>query len=76
MLLTNILYSKIADNKRETDRPPFMCPQTGCNVALTVAMGIVMYFKECSGQDSTLGMPIHSALDGNINESIWGRFFT
>ena len=29
MLLTNILYSKIVHNERKTDRPPFMCPQTG-----------------------------------------------
>ena len=26
MLLTNIFYSKIVDNERETDREPFMCP--------------------------------------------------
>ena len=76
MLLTNILYSKIIHNERETDRPPFMCPQTRCNLALMVAMGIEAYFKECLGKDSTLGNPVHYALDGDINESIWGRFFT
>ena len=76
MLLTNILYSKIIQNERETDRPPFMCPQTGYNTAMMVAMGIEACFKECLGQDSTLRKPIHSALGGDINESIWGRFFT
>ena len=76
MLLTNIFYSKIVDNECETDRPPFISPQTKCNLALMVAMGIEACFKECLGQDSTLGKPIHSALDEDINESIWGRFFT
>ena len=76
MLLTNIIYSKIVDNERETDRPPFMCPQTGCNLALMVAMGIEACLKDCLGQDSTLGKPIHSALDDDINESTRGRFFT
>ena len=75
MILSNILYSKIAHNERETDRPPFICPQTGCNLALMVAMGIEACFKECLGKDSTLGKPIYSALYGDINESIGGRFF-
>ena len=68
MLLYNILYSKIFHNERETDRPPFMCPQTGCNLALVVAVGIEACFKECLGKDSTLGKPIHYALDGNITD--------
>ena len=76
MFLTNILYSKIVHDEREIDRPPFMCPQTGCNLALVVAMGIEACFKECLGKDSTMRKPIHSSLDGNINESIWGHFFT
>ena len=59
MLLTNILYPKIVHNKCETDRPPFMCPQTGCNIDLVVAMGIEACFKKCFGKDSTLGKPIH-----------------
>ena len=45
MFLTNILYPKIVRDERETDRPPFMCPQTGCNLALVIAMGIEVCFK-------------------------------
>ena len=74
MLLTNILYSKIVHNERETNRPIFMFPQTGCNLALMLAMGSEACFKECLVKDSTLGKPIHSSLDGSINESIKGRF--
>ena len=70
MLLTNLLYSKLFYNERETDRPTYMCPQTRCNLALVTAMGIEACFKECLGKDSTQGKPIHSALDGNINKSI------
>ena len=40
MLLTNILYSKVVHDERETDRPPFMCPQNRCSLALVIAMGI------------------------------------
>ena len=76
MFLTNILYSKIVHEKREIDRPAFMCSHTGCNLALLVVMGIEACFKEFLGKYSTLGKPIHSALDGDINESIWGPFFT
>ena len=76
MVLTNIIYSKSVHDERETDRPPFMCPQTGCNLDLVLAMGIEVCFKECLGKDSTLGKPIHSLLDVYINKSIWGRFFT
>ena len=67
MLLTNILYSKIIQNERETDRPPFMCPQTRCNIALVKSMGIEACFKKCLGKDSTLGKIIHSVIDGDIN---------
>ena len=45
MLLTNISYSKIVQDERETDRPPLMCPQTGCNLALVIAMVIEACFK-------------------------------
>ena len=72
MLLANIFYPKIFHDERETDRPPFMCPQTGCDLDLVIAMGIEACLKECLGKDSTLGKPIHSSLDGDINESIWG----
>ena len=46
MLITNILYSKIFHDEREVDRPPFMCPQTGCNLALVIAMGIEECFNK------------------------------
>ena len=76
MLLTNILYSKIFDKDRERDRPPLMCPQTGCNLALVVAIDVEACFKELLGQDSTLEKPIYPALDDDISEYIWGQFFT
>ena len=76
MLLTNIFYSKSVHDERETYWPPFMCPQTGCSLALVIAMGIEARFKECLGKDSTLGKPIHSLFDGNINESIWDCLLT
>ena len=46
MLLTNIIYSKIVNNEREKDRPPLMCPETRCNLAVMVAMGMEACFKE------------------------------
>ena len=46
MLLTNSLYSKIVHDEREADWPPFMCPQTGCSLAVVIAMGIEARFKE------------------------------
>ena len=45
MLLANIVYPKIFHDERETDRPPFMCPQTGCDLDLVIAMGIEACFK-------------------------------
>ena len=76
MLLTNVIYSKIVHDECETDRPPFMCPETRCNLALVIAMGVEAWFKECLVKDSTLGKPIRYSLNGDINTFIWGRFFT
>ena len=55
MILTNILYSEIVHGDRETDRPPFMRPHTGCSLVLVIVMSIEARFKECLGKDSTLG---------------------
>ena len=75
MLLTNVIYSKIVHDECEIDRPPFMCPETGCKFSLVVAMGVEEWFKECLGKDSTLVNPIHSSLVGEIKKSIWGPLF-
>ena len=54
VLLTNILYPKIVDNKGDADGTGVMFPETGGCLVLMISMLLEAFFEKLLGNDTSL----------------------
>ena len=74
ILLTNLLYPKVVNDKGEVDGAGVMFPETGGCFALTISMLSKAFFEKLLGDDSSLWQAIHPVLYLAVYVAIGGGF--
>ena len=70
VLVVDVLYSKVIDNKSEADGTPIMMPVTRCNPALAISCEEEALDEKVLGDDACLGEAIHTMFDFTIREKL------
>ena len=62
VIVVDVFYAEVINNKAEPDWAPCVCPETGHESALAVSGALEAFFEELLDNDASLWQAIHSLL--------------